>query len=91
MKSAPTSRQLRGAGARLADDAILLFSESPTRFVVEVEPAKAAEFEACCPASRRLGLTVKEPRLRVAGGGGEWIIWAAVKEMKAAWQKPLAW
>ncbi len=81
---------LRGAGAE-ANDAVLLFSESPTRFLVEVQSNKAAEFEACCPGSRRLGLTVKESRLRVAGGGGEWIIWAAVKDMKAAWQKPLAW
>jgi phosphoribosylformylglycinamidine synthase subunit PurSL len=70
---------------------MLLFSESPTRFVVEVEPAKAVAFETCWPDQaliQRLGQTVKEPRLRVAGQGGEWIIWATAKEMKEAWQTP---
>jgi phosphoribosylformylglycinamidine synthase subunit PurSL len=77
-----------------ASDAVLLFSESPTRFVVEVELGNAASFEGCWPNAKwiqRIGKTVKEPRLRVAGAGGEWVIWAAAKDMKAAWQRPLGW
>jgi len=73
---------------------VLLFSESPTRFVVEVEPAKAAAFEACWPEPmwiQRIGQTVKEPRLRVADVDGEWIVSAAATEMKEAWQRPLGW
>jgi phosphoribosylformylglycinamidine synthase len=74
-------------------DTILLFSESPSRFIVEVEPAKAAALEACWPGgiARRIGTTVKEPRLRIAGGSGEWILWATAKDMKEAWQRPLSW
>ena len=29
--------------------------------------------------------------LRIAGAGGEWLIWAALKDLKDAWQKPLRW
>jgi phosphoribosylformylglycinamidine synthase subunit PurSL len=82
---------LHGRGVKERDE-IVLFSESPTRFVVEVEPAKAAAFEACWPERawfQQLGQTVKEPRLRVAGQGGEWIVWATAKEMKEAWQSAM--
>jgi phosphoribosylformylglycinamidine synthase len=74
-------------------DTILLFSESPSRFVVEVEPANAAALEACWSGgiARRIGSTVKEPRLRIAGASGEWILWATAKDMKEAWQRPLSW
>ena len=39
----------------------------------------------------RLGQTVKEPRLRIAGAGGEWLVWAELADLKEAWQKPLRW
>jgi phosphoribosylformylglycinamidine synthase len=84
---------MRGSGVQLGDE-VLLFSESPTRFVVEVEPAKAALFEDCWSDRaliQRIGQTVKEPRLRVAGADGEWILWATAKDMKEAWQQPLRW
>jgi phosphoribosylformylglycinamidine (FGAM) synthase-like enzyme len=84
---------LRGLGVQ-ENDTALLFSESASRFIVEVEPAKVAAFEACWPDStclHRLGQTVKEPRLRVAGASGEWVIWATAKDMKEAWQRPLRW
>jgi phosphoribosylformylglycinamidine synthase len=37
-----------------------------------------------------LGTTVPEPRLRIAGSNGEWLIWAKLSELKDAWQRPLA-
>jgi hypothetical protein len=37
----------------------------------------------------RLGQTVKEPRLRIAGSNGEWVIRAQLAQLKEAWQKPL--
>src|SRR5205814_5137622 len=54
-----------GAGSKLSDAAVL-FSESTTRFVVEVRPDRVAEFEKCCAGVplTPLGQTVKEPRLR---------------------------
>jgi phosphoribosylformylglycinamidine synthase len=39
----------------------------------------------------RIGTTVKEPRLRIAGGNGEWLIWAKLSSLKEAWQSPLRW
>jgi phosphoribosylformylglycinamidine synthase len=80
-------------GAPLPDEA-LLFSESCTRFVVEVEPGKADELQACLGAEvplGKIGQTVKEPRLRVAGASGEWVIWAALDQLKEAWQAPMRW
>jgi phosphoribosylformylglycinamidine synthase len=73
---------------------VALFSESPTRFVVEVELAKAAAFEACWrdrALVQRLGNTVIEPRLRVSDANGECVVSATAKEMKEAWQRPLGW
>jgi phosphoribosylformylglycinamidine synthase len=76
----------------LSDEAIL-FSESPTRFVLEIIPTNVATVEelfAGLPICR-IGQTVKESRLRIAGLAGDWIIWAALEPLKQAWQKPLAW
>ncbi len=75
-------------------DEVLLFSESATRFLVEVTPANTAAFQACFaePAPvRRIGQTIREPRLRIAGARGEWVIWAKLADLKEAWQKPLRW
>jgi phosphoribosylformylglycinamidine synthase len=83
---------LASAGAPGLADHVALFSESPTRFVVEVRPDRAAAFEslfAGLPLTK-LGVTVKEARLRVAGANGEWVIWAALDQLKQAWQEPLS-
>jgi phosphoribosylformylglycinamidine synthase len=70
-----------------------LFSESLTRFVVEVPPEKVADFEAKFAGLplTKIGATVAEPRLRIAGNNGEWLLWAKLSELKEAWQKPLRW
>jgi hypothetical protein len=34
---------------------------------------------------------VKEPRLRIAGRDGSWLIWQALDQLKEAWQSPLRW
>ena len=74
-------------------DVTLLFAESQTRFIVEVTAANAAAFEACVADAplTRLGQTCKEARLRIAGENGEWVVWAALKDLKEAWQKPMRW
>jgi phosphoribosylformylglycinamidine synthase len=79
-------------GSGLPDE-VLLFSESTTRFVIEVKPEHAAVFEALFAGLplTRLGVTVKEPRLRIAGASGEWVVWASLDQLKEAWQKPLRW
>ena len=70
-----------------------LFSESPTRFLVEVRHENAAALKAFFDSLplRKIGTTVKESRLRIAGEDGEWLIWANLEELKEAWQKPLRW
>ena len=75
------------------DDEVKLFSESCTRFVCEVRPDKADVFRstfARLPVGQ-IGTTVKETRLRIAGQGGEWLVWAGLAQLKEAWQKPLRW
>jgi phosphoribosylformylglycinamidine synthase len=80
------------AGLKLPDE-VALFSESPTRFVLEVAPDMVDKVFAIFGALpvQKLGNVCKEPRLRIAGANGEWIIWAALDALKDAWQKPLRW
>ncbi|HGY10522.1 MAG TPA: phosphoribosylformylglycinamidine synthase I, partial [Oceanithermus profundus] len=64
----------------------LLFSESPSRFLVEVDAARAAEFEALfadLPLAR-LGRVLAEPVLRL--GGWSW----PLEVLERAWRGELA-
>jgi phosphoribosylformylglycinamidine synthase len=72
-------------------DEVLLFSESTTRFLLEVPAAQARAFEDCLDGvpMERVGQTCKEQRLRIAGANGEWIVWSQLEDLKEAWQKPL--
>jgi phosphoribosylformylglycinamidine synthase len=75
-------------------DAVALFSESPTRFLIEVAPRNLERLRAIAGADVplvELGKTVAEPRLRIAGSSGAWIVWAALGDLKESWQKPLRW
>jgi len=75
------------------DDAANLFSESATRFVLEVKPENLKALAELFGdiAFTNLGKTCKETRLRIAGSSGEWLIWAPLDQLKEAWQKPLRW
>ena len=71
---------------------VLLFSESNTRFVVEIDPGRQAEFEACfegLPFSQ-LGVVTAGERV-VIRDGDEALIDSPWSDLKAAWQAPLAW
>jgi phosphoribosylformylglycinamidine synthase len=80
-------------GATGETDEVRLFSESTTRFLIEARPENAAALAAALAGVPfvRVGKTVPEPRLRVAGASGEWLIWVKLADLKAAWQKPLRW
>jgi len=90
-----------GVGADLTEaakieaesDIVRLFSESMTRFLVEIKPENSEAFERIFEDLPRvkLGRTVAEPRLRIAGANGEWLVWANLSDLKEAWQKPLRW
>jgi phosphoribosylformylglycinamidine synthase len=79
-----------GYGAKLEGsfDTVALFSESNSRFVVEVESANAAAFESFFAGLpfRKLGKVTEEKTL-IFGDAST----ANVDELKAAWQRPLDW
>jgi len=77
----------------LQRDDVILFSESNSRFVCEVEPEKADAFEEA------LGAVPFAPFGRVTGDGvfrarglrGKTIVKEAIASLKEAWKKPLAY
>jgi phosphoribosylformylglycinamidine synthase len=83
-------------------DFVLLFSESPTRFIVEVQPDCAHELaalwiglpycklgEVTRPAAAKNANA--SPRLTVQGLSGSIAIDAELALLKSAWQEPLRW
>lgn len=77
----------------LTDSAKLLFSESNTRFLVEILPSKAAEFEACFAGVplTKIGQTVAQQVVSIESPQGTRVVHAELGQLKACWQKPLAW
>jgi phosphoribosylformylglycinamidine synthase subunit PurSL len=74
-------------------DAVLLFSESNTRFLIEVPPERMREVEAEFRGLplRRLGTVTGDARLRIRGTGGALAIDSPIDELRAAWKQPLNW
>ncbi len=70
-----------------ADDLVLLFSESPTRFLVEVRPADASAFEIAMNGHvcARVG-TVTEADVVITGLTGETLAHLPLSAVKTAWQ-----
>jgi len=81
-----------GLGATLTDTFLFndetLFSETTSRFVIEVEPEHTAEIESLFKSFpiRHLGTVTSEP---VLSFGNSFSV--SVDELKSAWQKPLDW
>jgi phosphoribosylformylglycinamidine synthase len=78
-----------------AHDGALLFSESPSRFLLEVRPGRVRELYDLFGALPlgRIG-EVREPdapRLGVRGLGGNNVVDATLSGLKSAWQSPLRW
>jgi phosphoribosylformylglycinamidine synthase len=74
-------------------DATLLYSESNSRFIVEVAPNNAMNFEAAMhgvPYSR-IGEVTANPRLQICGLNESTLIDLAISDLKSAWQQPLKW
>ncbi len=79
-----------------ASNAALLFSESNTRFLCEVCPDKAAQFEKFLNGipHRRIGEVTASGRVEIAGlpgSSGEFIVNADLQSLKDAWQEPFRW
>jgi phosphoribosylformylglycinamidine synthase len=80
--------------ARLCEDsAKILFSESLTRFLVEVPRTRAARFEKLLKGlpCARIGEVTRKPQLVVRGLGGKTVVKADCETLRKAWKKPLAW
>ena len=77
----------------ISSDAVLLFSESNTRFLIEVEPEKQEAFEELFSGLPvvLVGTVVNEQSLSIRGSKVDVLIDVPLSRMKAAWQKPLAW
>lgn len=79
-----------------ADDAnspaTRLFSESNSRFLVEVAAEQSAAFEAAMAAVpvARIGETTGQPRLTITAAGAT-VVDAPLAALKEAWQSPLRW
>ena len=79
------------------EEEVRLFSESNTRFVVEVSTDKAQELAALfseIDAFRQIGSVLEYPMLQISGevqGYDPEAIAASIADLKEAWQKPLRW
>jgi len=80
------------AGGRAGNDAVL-FSESNSRFIVEVEKKDRKEFEKILKKIPfgLIGCVSRDSRFRIAGIDGKDCINADIAELKEAWQEPLRW
>lgn len=73
------------------NDTELLFSESPSRLVVSINPEHAKSFELLfhtIPIGR-IGIVQKDPHLTIEGLNGETILDEELKPLKDSWQQPL--
>ncbi|MBN1256852.1 MAG: phosphoribosylformylglycinamidine synthase, partial [Planctomycetes bacterium] len=81
-------------GGELSTPAIL-FSESQSRFLAEVTPEKAKDFEALLTdkgvAFGQIGTVTDAPRIVIQDSSGKAVIDEDIYGLKEAWQKPLAW
>jgi len=71
----------------------ILFSESNSRFIVEVEKRHQKEFEAALKGLSYglIGCITKEKDFKVFGVDGKLCVNANITELKEAWAKPLRW
>ncbi|MEI6044360.1 MAG: phosphoribosylformylglycinamidine synthase subunit PurL [Chloroflexota bacterium] len=72
-------------------NAALLFSETPSRFLVEVEPSHREEFENALrnATSACIGTVIADDEMYVGGLSSATVLRVRVSELKAAWQTPL--
>ena len=70
----------------------LLFSETPSRFVVTVRPADASRFEEIMAGTDFAAVgRVNTVKYLVMGYKTKTVVNEPLEELKAAWQRPLAW
>lgn len=72
---------------------VILFSESNTRFIIEIEKKKQGAFEKSMKGVPLglIGCVSEKKDFRVYGLDGKAIIKSDISKLKEAWQKPLRW
>jgi phosphoribosylformylglycinamidine (FGAM) synthase-like enzyme len=82
-------RQVLSPGLKRNDS--LLFSESPSRFVVTVHPENVSDFEHRLQGNHfsPIGLLNETEELIVIGNQGRVVVQAKISELKEVWQRPL--
>jgi phosphoribosylformylglycinamidine synthase len=80
-------------GEAVNRDDYVLFSESNTRFLVEVARENRHQFEGMMAGVdfAAIGQVTSKERLEVYGLNREIVLSASIAELKEAWQKPLRW
>ena len=78
------------------DDLVVLFSESCTRFVVEVSEESADQYTELIEQrigrrAVRLGTVAESDRLRIMSIEGNLLIDESIDDLKQCWQRPLDW
>jgi phosphoribosylformylglycinamidine synthase II len=74
-------------------DDFILFSESNSRFLVEVTPENKAEFEQVMSGTSfaAIGQVTDSEVLEIYGVKGGKVVAVSIDELKEAWQRPLRW
>ena len=72
---------------------LILFSESNSRFLIEVAPENQSSFESALAncAYGLIGQTIAPKKLMIKGVSNKTIINERLSELKESWQKPLRW
>jgi phosphoribosylformylglycinamidine synthase len=80
-------------GEAMDRDDYVLFSESNTRFLVEVASEDRRKFEDIMAGVdfAAIGQVTSKEKLEVYGLNGEMVLSALIAELKEAWQRPLRW
>jgi len=80
-------------GEPIERDDFILFSESNSRFLVEVVPDSQVEFEKIMAgiSLASIGQVTDGEVLEIYGVDGRRVVTASVSELREAWQKPIRW
>jgi phosphoribosylformylglycinamidine synthase len=80
-------------GEEIERDDFILFSESNSRFIVEVPPENKENFERVMSGTSigNIGTVTDSMKLEIYGEGRRKIVSESIFDLKEAWQKPLRW
>lgn len=80
-------------GEPIDQDDFILFSESNSRFLVEVAPENKDEFEEVMSSTSlaAIGQVTNAEVLSIYGMNGRQVVAKSIGELKEAWQRPIRW